>query len=104
MPDAPVTPVSSGALRGVTVDGIDRYLGIPYAAAPFGARRFVPPEPVEPWEGIRDATRFGPTAPQAGYVGGLEKYLPIVQIAGDDILTVNVWTPADRPAERPCCR
>ena len=39
---------------------------------------------------------FGPTAPQRPYQGGMQKYLPTVEVPGDDILTVNVWTPADR--------
>ncbi|SFS01334.1 para-nitrobenzyl esterase [Microbacterium sp. cf046] len=96
MTDTTVLTVSHGAVRGVRDGGIDRYLGIPYAAAPFGDRRFMPPAPVAAWDGVRDAIAFGPTAPQAPYGGGLEKYLPTVAIAGDDILTVNVWTPADR--------
>src|SRR6478735_6899529 len=99
MVDAPVLSVSSGAVRGVRVGESDRYLGIPYAAPPFGTRRFRPPAPAEPWDGVRDASRFGPTAPQSAYVGGLATYLPTVEIAGDDILTLNVWTPADRPAD-----
>ena len=88
--------VSTGALRGVRTEGIDRYLGIPYAAPPFGDRRFQPPQPPAAWEGERDATAFGATAPQTPYRGGMEKYLSTVEVAGDDILTVNVWTPADR--------
>lgn len=99
MNHAPVLSVSHGAVRGERADGVDRYLGMPYAAPPFGPRRFLPPEPAAPWQGVRDATGFGPTAPQAPYVGGLEKYLPSVEIAGEDILTVNVWTPSDRPAD-----
>ena len=72
--------------------------------APFGERRFRPPEPAPAWEGERDATTFGPTAPQAPYRGGLERYLPTVQIDGSDILTVNVWAPADgrRTRSSPC--
>ncbi|WP_404432193.1 carboxylesterase family protein [Microbacterium lacus] len=96
MPDAPVIEVSTGRVVGATADGIDRFLAIPYAAPPFGFHRFLPPQPPSSWEGERDASAFGATAPQAPYGGGLEKYLPTVQIAGDDILTVNVWTPADR--------
>lgn len=99
MPDAPAVSVSTGALRGSRSDGVDRYLGIPYAAPPFGPRRFEIPQPPDPWEHERDATRFGPTAPQAPYARALRRYLPSVEIAGEDILTVNVWTPADRSAE-----
>ncbi|MET0673859.1 MAG: carboxylesterase family protein [Microbacterium pygmaeum] len=99
MPDVPVVSVSTGALRGSRSDAVDRYLGIPYAAPPFGPRRFEIPQPPDPWEHERDATRFGPTAPQALYAKALRRYLPSVEIAGEDILTVNVWTPADRSAE-----
>ena len=96
MPDAPVVSVSTGALRGTRSGGTDRYLGIPYAAAPFGERRFVPPQPPAIWTGERDATAFGPTAPQLPYRGGIQKYLPTTEVPGEGILTVNVWTPADR--------
>jgi para-nitrobenzyl esterase len=86
--------IGSGAVEGVVEDGITRFLGVPYAAAPFGANRFRLPQPVEPWEGVRDASAFGPTAPQAPYGGGLADLLPTVEIPGEDILNVNVWTPA----------
>jgi len=99
MPAAPVLTVSTGALRGERVDGIDRFLGIPYAAPPVGGLRFRPPAPPAAWEGERDATAFGPTAPQMPYRGGIENYLASVEIPGDDILTVNVWTPADRQTD-----
>ncbi|WP_439594035.1 carboxylesterase/lipase family protein [Microbacterium sp.] len=93
MPDAPVLSVSTGAVRGVTTDGVDRFLGIPYAAPPFGALRYERPQPPAAWDGERDATAFGPTAAQAPYGGGLENYLPTVEIPGEDILTANVWAP-----------
>lgn len=100
-PEGPVVTVTHGTVRGERLAGegsvgIDRFLGIPYAAPPFGERRFAAPVPPEPWAGERDGSAFGPTAPQAAYVGGIENYLPTVEIPGDDILTVNVWAPADR--------
>ncbi|MCC2033811.1 carboxylesterase/lipase family protein [Microbacterium allomyrinae] len=97
--DAPHAAVSSGAVRGVSEDGIDRFLAIPYAAPPVGERRFRPPAPPGAWDGERDASAFGATAPQAPYPPALAGYLPTVEVAGDDFLTVNVWTPADRGAE-----
>ncbi len=94
--DAPRATVGSGVVQGMRENGIDRFLGIPYAAPPVGERRFRAPQPAAPWTGVRAASAFGATAPQAPYGGGLEKYLPTVSIPGDDILTVNVWTPAGR--------
>lgn len=95
----PTVSIASGTLQGTSANGIDRFLGIPYAAAPFGENRFRSPQPVEPWLGIRDASSYGPTAPQAPYGGGLEDLLPTVEVPGDEILNLNVWTPADRTSE-----
>ena len=90
-----VIETSTGVLRGETIDGITRFLGVPYAAPPFGERRFRLPAPVERWQGVRDATSFGPTAPQAPYAGALGELLPTVAIPGEEILNVNIWAPAD---------
>ncbi|MDQ1215834.1 carboxylesterase/lipase family protein [Microbacterium arborescens] len=92
--------IGGGELRGSRLNGVDRYLGIPYAKPPVGERRFRVAEPVDPWDGERDATRFGPTAPQTPYPGDLGELLTVPTIEGDDILTVNVWVPvgaADAP-------
>ncbi len=101
MCEDPQVTTGSGAVRGVRAHGIDRFLGIPYAAPPFGPRRYARPSPPASWEGVRDASRFGPTAPQRPYGGGMERYIPSRRIDGDDILTVNVWTPAERTAPLP---
>jgi para-nitrobenzyl esterase len=61
--DAVIANTSSGRVRGRVIDGIARYLGIPYAAPPVGNLRFMPPEPHAPWDEPRDATAFGPTPP-----------------------------------------
>lgn len=92
------TRISSGELIGRRSDGIDRYLGVPYAAPPFGGLRFRPPQPPEPWSAPRDAGEFGPTAPQLPYAGATAEILGSVRIDGDDILTANVWAPADASA------
>ncbi|MEJ6488551.1 carboxylesterase family protein [Leucobacter sp. USCH14] len=66
------------------------FRGIPYAAAPIGALRFAAPKRVETWEGVREATAFGPT-PQRGDTG--ITLIPEHSVPGDDTLNVNVWTP-----------
>ncbi|MFT4260546.1 carboxylesterase/lipase family protein [Microbacterium sp.] len=87
-----------GVVRGSIDDGVRRFLGIPYAAPPFGANRFREPQAVKPWDGVREATEFGPTAPQLPYAGPIGELLGSVRIAGDDILTANVWAPTDADA------
>jgi para-nitrobenzyl esterase len=94
-PSTTTISISTGTLRGTEADGILRFLGIPFAQPPFGDRRFARPVPAAAWEGDRDATAFRATAPQNPYRGALAELLDTVEIAGDDILTANVWTPAD---------
>ncbi|MEU8881480.1 carboxylesterase/lipase family protein [Streptomyces hydrogenans] len=91
---APEAVIGAGRLSGTFVaDGVAAFLGVPYARAPFGALRFRAPEPVEPWEGVRKATEFGPTAPKRPYAPPLDALLPDPTVEGDDCLNVNVWAP-----------
>lgn len=93
MTTPPTVTTGSGIVRGTADDGIRRFLGIPYAAPPFGENRFRAPQPAAAWEGVRDTTAFGPTAPQLPYAGPIGELLGSVRIDGDDILTANIWTP-----------
>src|SRR3954454_23999989 len=86
---APTARVSGGALRGAWEAGVAVFRGIPYAAAPVGPDRFAAPRPAEAWDGERPAVSFGPPPPQTD---GLGRGPP--ESAGDDWLTVNVWSPA----------
>ncbi|MFB7353013.1 carboxylesterase/lipase family protein [Streptomyces gardneri] len=80
-----------GAVRGFRASAdVVAVLGIPYAAPPFGARRFREPAPAAAWAGVRDCTAFGPVAPQSAELPGAPVWSP----GDEDILTVNVWTPA----------
>lgn len=90
-----------GKVRGRVDRGIASYRGIPYAAAPFGVHRFRAPAPVEPWEGVRDALEFGPTAPQRPYRPPLDRLIPEVDVPGDECLNLNVWAPERAPGPLP---
>src|SRR4051794_15720100 len=81
----------AGNVRGRWTDEVASFLGVPYAAAPFGPNRFQAPAPVVPWEGVRDALEFGPTPPGAGLLPVGELF-PDPKIPGDDCLNLNVWT------------
>lgn len=95
----PVVQTRSGAVRGRNVQGVASFKGIPYAAPPVGHRRFAAPVPLQPWDGVREASAFSPTPPQVDLSSqrfpGLD-LSPIVGeswLKGDDYLTLNIWTP-----------
>jgi para-nitrobenzyl esterase len=93
MTQHPLVRVDGGVLRGTTESGISAFLGVPYAAAPFGANRMRPPQPVAAWDGERDATAYGPTVPKGDYPPQYVLLFPEVVIPGEDCLNLNVWTP-----------
>ncbi len=97
---APVVDTPYGAVRGRYERGVAVFRGIPYAAPPFGPRRFRPPVPPDPWDGVRDAGSFGPTAPKPPYSEAFDKYLSDPVVPGDGCLNLNVWTPEPGPAAR----
>jgi para-nitrobenzyl esterase len=83
----------SGQVRGQVRAGVASFLGVPYAASPTGALRFRAPAPAPAWDGIREADQFGATPPKPDYAPPHDVLLPEPNIAGDEWLTVNVWTP-----------
>ncbi|MGW3629915.1 carboxylesterase/lipase family protein [Streptomyces sp. NPDC005122] len=96
----PVVTTPYGAVRGRYENGIAVFRGIPYAAPPFGPRRFRPPVPPEPWDGVRDAGAFGPTPPKPPYSEAFARLLADPVVPGDDCLNLNVWTPEPGPGAR----
>ncbi|MGX1563964.1 carboxylesterase/lipase family protein [Streptomyces sp. NPDC055506] len=96
----PVVRSPYGAVRGRYERGVAVFRGIPYAAPPFGPRRFRPPVPLPPWDGVRDAGAFGPTPPKPPYSGAFAHYLSDPVVPGDDCLNLNVWTPEPAPGAR----
>ncbi|RZC42615.1 COesterase and/or Abhydrolase 3 domain containing protein [Asbolus verrucosus] len=87
----PFVTIEEGRLRGKTAEDYlggtyHSFLGIPYAKAPIGELRFKAPVPVEPWDGVKDATKEGPECPSRhmffGYYVGCE----------DNCLNLNVYT------------
>jgi para-nitrobenzyl esterase len=89
--------IAHGKLRGVDVDGIKVFKGIPYGASTAGKNRFRAPQPVTPWTRVRDATIFGQVAPQPS--GDTSEYGRLIGWdkqpggIGEDCLVLNVFTP-----------
>ena len=102
--DASVEPgevsVDGGQIVGAPAregEAVWAYLGIPYAAPPVGDGRWRPPQPVELWTGVRDATQLPP--------GCMQRSLPVSPGADpffgagattfqEDCLYLNVWSAA----------
>ena len=97
-----------GMVQGSVVEGVHAFLGIPYAAPPFGANRLRPPQPVEGWNGVREATRLGPEPPQVAppttggpRAGATEDWQDVSDAfaavdraaPSEDCLNLNLWTP-----------
>src|SRR5579862_1693921 len=85
--------IKQGQVEGFQHRGAWAFLGIPYAAAPYGPRRFAPPAPAPGWDGVRPALAYGPTALKNGYPSPIDALLPEPAIPGEDCLNLNVWTP-----------
>ncbi len=75
------------------------YRGIPYAAPPVGNLRWKPPQPVIPWKGIRECTKFSAMAPQPYPASSVYDSIPLEGMS-EDVLYLNIQTPAKHAMER----
>ncbi|GAA3136462.1 carboxylesterase family protein [Streptomyces rectiviolaceus] len=95
-PGTRTVTTAQGVVAGAPHEGITVFRGIPYAAPPAHAGRFAAPQRHAPWDGVRDATAAGPTAPQAARnLGGIDMspYFGPGWVPGEDYLTLDVWAP-----------
>ncbi|MGW1618764.1 carboxylesterase family protein [Streptomyces sp. NPDC002172] len=81
----------AGTVVGRRVDRVRRFLGIPYAEAPIGARRFAAPVRRGRFTEPYDASRHGATA-QAVPLSATTT-IPEPSVPGDDVLNLSVVAP-----------
>lgn len=88
----------AGRIRGVEGgDGVVRFLGVPYAAAPVGDLRFAEPQPRGVFKDVFDAGSRGVQAPQRVVALPGFDASPVIGTGtpqGPDCLTVNIWRPS----------
>lgn len=89
----PIAPTTNGRVIGTAADGVAVFRGVPYAAAPIGARRWRPPVDAVAWTGLRDASRFGSACAQPP--GRTEAWAQVGPTS-EDCLFLNVWRPTRR--------
>ena len=84
--------IDTGLLLGTTgaSEDVRVFKGIPFAAPPTGENRWRAPQPAPSWDGVRDASEFGPRCMQGGPGGGGGAAPP----TSEDCLYLNVWTSA----------
>ncbi|WP_084420957.1 carboxylesterase/lipase family protein [Henriciella litoralis] len=103
----PVVETAQGKLQGASSGGISSFKGVPYGAPTGGANRFMPPQPVEPWGGVREAIAFSDVSPQMPG-NRVSDYADLIAFdrqpagQGEDCLSLNLWTPSlDKEAKKP---
>jgi para-nitrobenzyl esterase len=91
---APVAPptvrTAAGMVSGVNDGDVESFKGIPFAKPPLGPLRWRPPQPAAPWNGVRDASEFGPACMQGDRVLFAED-----KVQSEDCLTLNIWRPSN---------
>lgn len=94
----PVVRIDAGQIIGRTLEGVDSFKGVPYAASTAGEMRWRPPQPVTPWKLPRDAGDVGAMCVQP-YSPGDPGVGPLPM--SEDCLNLNVWTPTERAGPLP---
>ena len=88
---APSASTGDGVVEGRNENGLDVFLGIPFAAAPVGELRWKKPQAVAAWTGTRKADAYAASCMQKPGIpvtaGGTAGAL------SEDCLYLNVWTP-----------
>ncbi len=84
-----VVETTSGKIRGLVIDKVNAFKGVPYGTA----KRFMPAGKPAPWSGVRDTMEWGHEAPQGPHTEIPEVASTIPKtVVGEDCQVLNVWT------------
>lgn len=89
--DAVSVKTSYGILEGLDISGIKTFKGVPFAAPPTGDNRWREPQPLQPWQGIRECHDYAPDPMQEPIFGDMNFGADSIS---EDCLYLNIWTPA----------
>ena len=106
---------TAGQLKGISAGGVSTFLGIPYGDSVSRDLRFTAPRPHPAWSGIREATTFGPAAPQSDpRIGCSNEFYEVLRLLypgvpsplegramGEDALVLNVWSSTADTGSKP---
>lgn len=90
---------TSGKVQGLEQGAITVWKGIPFAHPPIAHRRFLPPQPLQPWSAELDATQFGPASLQSARLGNASAVDG--RPTSEDCLSLNIWSPGADQEKRP---
>jgi len=90
----PIVDTSAGKIRGLVIDKVNAFKGVPYGASTAGDRRFLPPVRPEAWTGIKYTITWGPEAPQVSPHTEIPEVRATIPGTGmsEDCLRLNIWT------------
>lgn len=99
-----IVQTDAGKVEGYSGNnGIAVFKGIPFAAAPVADLRWKAPQPVQPWQGVKKCTAFGPSPMQAEpmpFSMWTAEFLIPKEPISEDCLYLNVWTGARSAKEK----
>ena len=101
----PVVETADGKVRGIVSGGISVFKGLRYGADTSGRNRFMPPQPVKKWAGVRDHFDYGNIAPQIP-ADRRRAYADLILNdlqpggMGEDCLVLNLWTPEPKASSK----
>jgi para-nitrobenzyl esterase len=95
---------SYGRVRGLVLNGVNQFWGIPYGSATDGRNRFLPPKPPSPWSGVNDHFQIGKRcfqAPNASPPSPVVAAMNRFEEESEDCLNLNIFTPGTDNKSRP---